>query len=107
MVGDHYVVIHNWRPYFCPVNSTLSTLRVWIRLPGIPLEYYDLDILTRTGNRIGETADIDHTTLKCCRGNFARLCVEFDLYKPLMFKYQLQRRVRRITYEGLHTICYG
>ncbi|CAN1124797.1 hypothetical protein LINPERHAP2_LOCUS2549 [Linum perenne] len=107
MVGDHYVVIQDWRPYFRPEDSTLSTLRVWVRLPGLPLEYFDYGILKRIGNKIGTTVRIDHTTLEGARGNFARICVEVDLSKPLLSKYRLRRRVRRIEYEGLHTICFG
>ncbi|CAN1181686.1 hypothetical protein LINPERHAP2_LOCUS35546 [Linum perenne] len=107
MVGDHYVVIQNWRPYFRPEESTLSTLCVWIRLPGIPLEYFDYGILKRIGDRIGKIVRIDHTTLEASRGNFARICVEVDLSKPLLSKYHLRRRVRRIEYEGLHTICFA
>ncbi|CAN1749507.1 hypothetical protein LINPERHAP1_LOCUS3734, partial [Linum perenne] len=42
-----------------------------------------------------------------CRGNYARICVEVDLSKPLLSKYRLRRRVRRIDYEGLHTVCYS
>ncbi|CAN1122078.1 Putative ribonuclease H protein At1g65750 [Linum perenne] len=63
MVGDHYVVILNWRPYFRPEDSSLSTLRVWVRLPGLPLEYFDYGIL----KRIGTTVRIDHTTLEGAR----------------------------------------
>ncbi|CAN1179094.1 hypothetical protein LINPERHAP2_LOCUS33999 [Linum perenne] len=106
MVADHYVVCEEWRPYFRPEDSALSKLRVWIRLPGIPLEYFDYSILKRTGDRIGKTVRIDHTTLEGFLGNFARLCVEVDLSKPLLSKYRLRRRVRRVEYEGLHTICF-
>ncbi|CAN1120271.1 hypothetical protein LINPERHAP2_LOCUS111 [Linum perenne] len=63
-------------------------------------------ILKRIGDRIGKTVRIDHTTLEASRGNFARICVEVDLSKPLLSKYRMRRRVRRIEYEGLHTICF-
>ncbi|CAN1134507.1 hypothetical protein LINPERHAP2_LOCUS8302 [Linum perenne] len=33
MVGDHYVVIQDWRPYFQPEESPITTLRVWVRSP--------------------------------------------------------------------------
>ncbi|CAN1147629.1 hypothetical protein LINPERHAP2_LOCUS15981 [Linum perenne] len=59
------------------------------------------------GDRIGKTVRLDHTTLEGSRGNFARICVEVDLSKPLLSKYRLRRRIRRIEYEGLHTICYA
>ncbi|CAN1125950.1 hypothetical protein LINPERHAP2_LOCUS3150 [Linum perenne] len=106
MINDHYVVIQEWRPHFRPEETILSTLRVWVRLPGIPFEYFDRTILQIIGDRIGRTVRIDHTTLEGSRGNFARICVEVDLSKPLLSKYRLRRRVRRIEYEGLHTICF-
>ncbi|CAN1128820.1 hypothetical protein LINPERHAP2_LOCUS4872, partial [Linum perenne] len=107
MINDHYVVIQEWRPHFRPEETFLSTLRVWVRLPGIPFEYFDRTILQLIGDKIGKTVRIDHTTLEGSRGNFARICVEVDLCKPLMSKYRLRRRVRRIEYEGLHTICFN
>ncbi|CAN1273765.1 hypothetical protein LINPERPRIM_LOCUS15179 [Linum perenne] len=107
MINDHYVVIQEWRPYFRPEETLLTTLRVWVRLPGIPFEYFDRTILKLIGDRIGRTVRIDHTTLEGSRGNFARICVEVDLSKPLLSKYRLRRRVRRIEYEGLHTICFN
>ncbi|CAN1126723.1 hypothetical protein LINPERHAP2_LOCUS3596 [Linum perenne] len=64
-------------------------------------------VLTIIGNKIGKTVRLDLTTLGGSRGNFARICVEVDLSKPLLSKYRLRRRVRRIEYEGLHTICYS
>ncbi|CAN1133019.1 hypothetical protein LINPERHAP2_LOCUS7404 [Linum perenne] len=107
MVGDHYVVLQNWRPYFRPEDASLSTLRVWIRLLGLPIEYFDSTVLSTIGDKIGKTIRIDHTTLQGNRGNFARICVEVDISKPLVSKYRLRRRVRRIEYEGLHTICFS
>ncbi|CAN1130439.1 hypothetical protein LINPERHAP2_LOCUS5830, partial [Linum perenne] len=70
------------------------------------LEYFDNGILKKIGDRIGTTIRIDHTTLEGARGNFACLCVEVDLSKPLLSKYRLRWRVRRIECEGLHTICF-
>ncbi|CAN1193774.1 hypothetical protein LINPERHAP2_LOCUS42168 [Linum perenne] len=83
MVGDHYVVIQDWRPYFQPQDSPILTLRVGVRLPGIPLEYFDATILTIIGNKIRKTVRLDTTTLEGTRGNFARICVEVDLSKFL------------------------
>ncbi|CAN1129179.1 hypothetical protein LINPERPRIM_LOCUS17283 [Linum perenne] len=107
MVNDHYVVIQEWRPYFEPEETFLLTLHVWVRLPGIPFKYFDGAILKLIGDRIGKTVRIDHTTLEGSRGNFARICVEVDLSKPLLSKYRLRHQIRRIEYEGLHTICFN
>ncbi|CAN1167006.1 Putative ribonuclease H protein At1g65750 [Linum perenne] len=59
MINDHYVVIQEWRPYFRPEDTILTTLRVWVRLPGLPLEYFDHSILKIIGDRIGRTVRID------------------------------------------------
>ncbi|CAN1124993.1 hypothetical protein LINPERHAP2_LOCUS2659, partial [Linum perenne] len=58
----------NWRPHFRPEDSSLSSLRVWVRLPGLPLEYFDAAIFTIVGNKIGRTVRIDHTTPKVQSG---------------------------------------
>ncbi|CAN1148797.1 hypothetical protein LINPERHAP2_LOCUS16682, partial [Linum perenne] len=42
---------------------------VWVRLPSVPLEYFDAAILTIIGNRIGKTVRLDLTTLGGSRGN--------------------------------------
>ncbi|CAN1162625.1 hypothetical protein LINPERHAP2_LOCUS24598 [Linum perenne] len=106
LVGDHYVLSEEWRPNFEPGVSQVNSVRVWIRLPGIPLENFDMGILKLIGDRIGKTIRVDSTTLFGSRGNYARLCVEVDLHKPLVSKYRLHRRVRRVEYEGLHEICF-
>ncbi|CAN1153234.1 Putative ribonuclease H protein At1g65750 [Linum perenne] len=64
MVNDHYVVIQEWRPYFRLEETIISTLRVWVCLPGLPLEYFDHTILKHIGDRIGKTVRIDNTTLE-------------------------------------------
>ncbi|CAN1170339.1 hypothetical protein LINPERHAP2_LOCUS28939, partial [Linum perenne] len=107
MIGDHYDFIQDWRPYFQREDSPFSTLIVWVRHTGIPLEYFDGVILTIIGNKIGETVRLDHTTLEGSRGNFSRIRVEVDLSKPFLSKYRLRRRVRRIEYDGLHTVSYS
>ncbi|CAN1121401.1 hypothetical protein LINPERHAP2_LOCUS760 [Linum perenne] len=43
-----------------------------------------INILKIIGDHIGRTVQIDHTMLEGSRGNFARICVEVDLSKPLL-----------------------
>ncbi|CAN1151985.1 hypothetical protein LINPERHAP2_LOCUS18456, partial [Linum perenne] len=52
-----------WRPYFRPEESFLSTLRVWVRLPGIPFEYFDGAILKLIGDRIDKEGDEDEAQI--------------------------------------------
>ncbi|CAN1162623.1 Putative ribonuclease H protein At1g65750 [Linum perenne] len=59
LVGDHYVLSEEWRPNFEPGVSQVNSVRVWIRLPGIPLENFDMGILKLIGDRIGKTIRVD------------------------------------------------
>jgi hypothetical protein len=105
MVTDHYLTVRTWHPNFDPFEATIDKVAVWVRLPDLALEYYDTSVLWKIGNKIGKTLKMDRTTSVGTRGNFARLCVEVDLTKPLLAKFKLRRRIRRIMYEGLHLIC--
>ncbi|CAN1146697.1 hypothetical protein LINPERHAP2_LOCUS15424, partial [Linum perenne] len=51
----------------------------WVRLPSLPVEYFDTAILEVIGNKIGKTIRLDAMTMSGTRGNFARICLEIDL----------------------------
>lgn len=61
----------------------------------------------RLGEKIGEPKNIDEATSLVSRGKFPRMCVKIDITKPLVSKFILRRKVRRIEYEGLHLICFN
>ena len=60
----------------------------------------------RVRGKISKPMKIDAATGQVSRGHFARICVEVDLGKPLILKFELRRRVRWIEYEGLHLMCF-
>ncbi|KAJ1425768.1 Ribonuclease H-like superfamily [Sesbania bispinosa] len=47
MILDHYLVVQRWRPEFFPFEDKLERVAVWIRIPGLPVEYYNRKILWR------------------------------------------------------------
>lgn len=57
-------------------------------------------------NLVGRALYVDSTTITARRGKYARACVEIDLSKPLLAKFQLKHRTYRIEYEGLYNICF-
>lgn len=66
----------------------------------------------KVGHKIGRPVKVDDNILHGARGRYARLCVEVDLSHPLLAKFRLRRRVKRLDYEGLHQVyfacgCYG
>ncbi|KAJ1428917.1 hypothetical protein SESBI_08631 [Sesbania bispinosa] len=117
MIMGHYLVLQRWQPNFFPFQDELKRVAVWIRVPGLPMEYYDRNILWRIGDTLGKTVKIDSNTLKpkdgCWgqstteMGKFARLCIEVDLRKVLITKFELHGRNYSVEYEGLYLVCFG
>lgn len=68
-VGEHFLAIKPWEPYFKASEVKLSSVAMWVRLPELPIEFYDVVVLRKIGNAIG---------------SYARLCVQVDLDKPLI-----------------------
>ncbi|XP_031100770.1 uncharacterized protein LOC116004749 [Ipomoea triloba] len=106
MVLEHYLIVKEWVPNFYPLTDRTETVIVWVRFPCLSAEYYDHKFLMRVGAKIGRPINIDTTTSLVSRAMFAKICVEVDITKPLLSKFTLRRKVRGITYEGLHWICF-
>lgn len=83
-VGEHFLAIKPWEPYFKASEATLSSVAVWVKLPELPIEFYDLAVLKDIGRAIGPMLRIDSFTATGTRGSYARLCVQVDLEKPLI-----------------------
>ncbi|CAI0380830.1 unnamed protein product [Linum tenue] len=59
----------------------------------------------RIGALIRKPIRVDRETEEGARGNYARVCVEVDLSKPLLAKYKVEGIKYHIQYEGLDGIC--
>ncbi|KAJ1422584.1 Zinc finger, CCHC-type [Sesbania bispinosa] len=98
-------------------NPTGEIEAVWIRIPSLPIEYYDRTILSKIGDTLGRTVKVDSNTMKpkngvweettTKRGKFACLCIEVDLKKPLISKFELLGRSYNVEHEGLYLICFS
>ncbi|KAJ1418543.1 Zinc finger, CCHC-type [Sesbania bispinosa] len=117
LISGHYLVIQNWQPHLFPGEDELKRVAVWVRIPGLPMEFYDREILGKIGNVLGKTMRVDSNTLKprdgywgqttTERGKFARLCVEINLQKPLIPQFRLMGRTYKVEYEGLFMVCFA
>lgn len=56
---------------------------VWIRLPNLPLEYWDEANLARLAARVGQPLFMDEQTKLWNSCAFAHICVRLDLSKRL------------------------
>lgn len=62
--------------------------------------------LRRLGSKLGGMLKIDKVTSIQSRGQFARICVELDLAKPLLPKIIARGILLNLEYECLHMICF-
>lgn len=106
MVADHYIMVQRWRPNFIRSATKESKVAVWLRIPELPLELYNDNFLKRLGNVLGKFLKIDRLTSVHSRGQFARICVEMDLAKPLIPKILVRGETLSLAYEGLHSVCF-
>ena len=83
-VGGHYLTLRMWEPNFKPLSAVCSLVAVWVRLPKLPFEYCELSVLKEIGKAIGPVLTIDANTASETRGRYARICIQFDINKPLV-----------------------
>lgn len=108
----HYLMIQRWKPEFIPSTSEVGRVAIWVRIPDFPVEYYGKHFLWRIGESLGKMIKIDEHSMRSSvneatgRGSFARLCVEVDLRKSLVAKFEFHDLVYKVEYEGLNQICF-
>lgn len=71
------------------------------------IEYYDIEALKEIGQAIGTVLQIDTHTAIEARGRYARLCVQVDIDKPLIYTILIGRFQQLIVYEGIGKLCFS
>ncbi|CAN1175296.1 hypothetical protein LINPERHAP2_LOCUS31878 [Linum perenne] len=105
-IFDYYFSVARWTPNFND-EEPIKNLLTWVRLPKLPIHYFNRLAVTRIGNCIGKTVRLDLATTEGARARYARVCVEVDLSKPLLGKYLLEDKTYLVEYESLENICFN
>lgn len=103
---DHYLVVKYWTPNFDPLMVKTKKLIVWVRIPCLPIEYFNFAFLKKVEDKIGKTIRAGHNIRMTVRGRFGRLCVDVDITKSLLTMFKLKKIIRRIEYKGIHLVCF-
>lgn len=98
-LAGHYLSMRRWSPNFRPSKASISVTANWVRLPELPIEYFDKQVLHDIASKIGKPIKIDYTTEHVTRGRYARVCVEIDTEKPLLPGIKIGRDFQRIEYD--------
>ena len=78
-IGEHFLAIKPWEPYFRASGDNLTSIAVWVRNPKLLIEFYDLKVLKEIGSAIGPVLRIDSYTATGSRESYARLCIQVDI----------------------------
>lgn len=72
-----------WEERYNPGKEKMMDAPVWVRLFGLPDEFWDPEILEGIGNTIGSFVKIAEATKRGKYNAYARICVYMNLANPL------------------------
>ncbi|KAM3217117.1 hypothetical protein P3L10_026560 [Capsicum annuum] len=78
-IDGAYLFIRSWVSNFIPNHSRVLTTAIWVRLPELPIEFYDTIILEKVGRMIGSLVKVDACTSATLRGYYTRICVQIPM----------------------------
>uniref|UniRef100_A0A2N9FPJ3 CCHC-type domain-containing protein n=1 Tax=Fagus sylvatica TaxID=28930 RepID=A0A2N9FPJ3_FAGSY len=105
-VGDYFLSLRPWVPDFRASEAAVSSVAIWVRLPELPIEYYQKDSLMHIGKGLGPVLRVDYNTAAGTRGRFARICVQLDVDKPLARTIRVGKAKLAVVYEGIGQLCF-
>ncbi|KAM3266800.1 hypothetical protein P3L10_003795 [Capsicum annuum] len=84
------VIIKPWTTYFNFSKKILTTIPLWNKLPSLPLNCWNVVVLSKIGSSLGKTLYVDECTTQPSRISFAQILVEVDITRPLLKKIKIQ-----------------
>ena len=84
--------------------ANLSAVAVWIRLPELPIEYYEESILWDIGRAIGPVLKVDTHTMMEAKGRFARLYIQVNLDETIVKTIRVGGIRQMVQHEGIQSL---
>ncbi|KAK4733789.1 hypothetical protein R3W88_008050 [Solanum pinnatisectum] len=104
-VAGNFLSVKKWEQNFVPDTSILTHTAIWARLPQLPTEFYDRQILEKVGEKLGSLLKIDTCTSAALRGHYAHICIQVSLEKPVKTRVRIGNHIKRVVYEGDKILC--
>ncbi|WOK97648.1 hypothetical protein Cni_G06356 [Canna indica] len=110
-LGGSILCLVPWRPGFRPWCENFSTAPVWVRLLGLPLEYWNFDSISALGQALGKMISIDDRSFQFSRGRYVRVCVGMNLRhhirQGLWVGESGKEFFQPFAYENLPSVCFS
>ncbi|KAF9610625.1 hypothetical protein IFM89_023700 [Coptis chinensis] len=75
-VDNQILRLTKWPPNFCIEREIQSHVALWVRFPGLSLEYWEVKNLLAMGRALGRPIHVDETTAKRELGFYASVLVD-------------------------------
>lgn len=75
--------MRHWEERYNPDAEKLLAAPVWVRLFGLPSEFWKPDILEGIGNSIGDFVKVAESTKRGKFTSYARICIYMNIAEPL------------------------
>ncbi|XP_015168706.1 uncharacterized protein [Solanum tuberosum] len=86
--GTHHllrrpIIMKPWVLEFNFKEEILTTIPLWVKIPNLPLNYWNSVVLSKIGSSVGKPLYADECTTQTSRISFARILMEVDVTRPL------------------------
>lgn len=62
VIFGHNLIVQPWDPSFSTLSFDVKKIFAWLRLPGLPYQYYHKSLVRAIGELLGEVIRIDYNT---------------------------------------------
>jgi hypothetical protein len=102
-------MIKIWRLSFNPATEYFSFRHLWVLLPSLPLQLWNLRALEAVGNCIGHFISVDDGALRSTDKRMVKILVEVDIHAGLSEVLEIEWRgllfTQRLDYLGIPFRC--
>ncbi|KAH9322625.1 hypothetical protein KI387_017264, partial [Taxus chinensis] len=73
-IGKSHITVQKWELDFNPYGNPVTEFLIWVNLPGLPLEFWEPEVLFGIAKSLGKPIALDPVTKAKTRLTHARFC---------------------------------
>ncbi|KAF6139052.1 hypothetical protein GIB67_010778 [Kingdonia uniflora] len=90
VIGKQLPRLSPWSPFFDPEKQKNTHTLVWVKFPGLGVEFWEVDTLMALRRTLGTPIQIDRSSETMDFGYFAKVLVDIDLAEPIPSKIMVE-----------------
>ncbi|XP_059074866.1 uncharacterized protein LOC131874923 [Cryptomeria japonica] len=110
LIGKAMLALQKWAPKMALNESFFVLAPVWVRLPGLPLEFWVEDVFKGITNSFGELLSMDPITVARRRLTLSRICVGVTQGTNMPLSIEINTRLGKwnqpLEYERIPFTCF-